>query len=110
MFKVGQKVVCVFNGMWKCRSCQNVICNDSGPKKGDVVTINGLDEESDLNLKEYSYRNCKGGYAYYQAKLFSPLQEQSNFAEESLKEVRIQQLEHRLDELEKLVNHPEKSI
>ena len=115
MFKVGQKVKCV-----KSHS-QGVLNVGAEYIVQDVMECECKIIKLDVGVKSATYNeymHCMGcGIPYYagrqwfmSSRLFSPLQEDSAFAEESLREVRMQQLEHRLEELEKLVNHPEKSI
>ncbi len=112
MYTVGQKVVCVET---------HVIAK---VKKGEEYIIKAMRQcicgrvLIDVGVKTSNEMECGNGHGdfnnhgvfwIYSFK-FSPLQEQSNFAEESLKEARIQQLEHRLEYLEELIKHPERNL
>jgi len=112
MFKVGQKVVCIDDSNSPNLAPLPIT-------KGDIYTINGITSCScshvsiDIGLRTInSHRRCKGcseralqhGIRWASASRFAPLQEDDNYATETLKDIRILQLEHELSELKQLTN------
>ncbi len=88
MFKIGQKVICVKEGSWKP--------NPIGPRKDDIVTIDGfrtLNSKFYLLLSEYSTRQEDGIFHVYRDIQFKALTDNKVIAE--LLEIKL--VEERLD-------------
>ena len=95
MFKPGQRVAYKDDGTptpkWAVE-----------PKDGEVLTIKAHRGGSYWSVEEYFNTAPDGGPQYFHQRLLKPIVEDSNYAEETLKDIRILQLEQENKELREL--------
>lgn len=71
-FKIGQKVVCI---------ATFIPCNESSPKKGEEVVVEGTGIQEGLRtITLRGYLQHKGKSQVFEARGFKPLDEKDNFA------------------------------
>ncbi len=79
MFKVGQRLVCIKAKNWRV---------GFGPKKDEIVTCDGDNNEFTGNIGFYEYPESR-----YDPKYFEPVKLDYDFVEEAIKQVKPEKIE-----------------